>query len=150
MSLQSLNDWRKPTPATTEVVILIKYISVRIFRIPWPVYQFICCAQKSSRTVESEKSALSHACHSSVRENSDVTKMSSESNFMNLTHSFIAFKYQNYKKNSTWKKQGFRVKLLRVLWVWIRGPERGSQRVDKVQSGQERKGWFSGMSPSLT
>lgn len=26
---------------------------------------------------------------------------------MNLTHSLIAFKYQNYKKNSAAKKKGF-------------------------------------------
>ena len=67
--------------------------------------------------------------------------------------SLHVFRYQNYKRTQLERKVVaffffFKILTVRVVWLWLSGPEKGSRWLGPRWCGG--KSWFSGRSPFLS
>lgn len=86
---------------------------------------------------------VAHSCPSPVRGNGHRTKMSSNiGNFMSLTNHLMPLNIEIVKRTQWDRKSLFRVRLYRVLFLWLRGPEK-----EQPVGGVVGKVWCQELAP---
>lgn len=79
---------------------------------------------------------LAHFCHGPVRGNGAKTKVSANRGKLHEhDYSFHVFKFKIIKRTQLERKSVFRVKLFRVLWLWLSRPEKGQPMAGAGRGG---------------